>query len=61
MMDHWDYFALTGVALLLLGVGSIYWPAALILGGSGLLALYYLRERAFVPPPPAPNSNDSAK
>lgn len=45
-MDRWDGIGFLGIGVLLLGVGFVYWPAALILGGSVLVGLYFLRERA---------------
>jgi hypothetical protein len=35
-----------GFALLIAGIGFIYWPAALIVAGSGLLGWSYLTARA---------------
>jgi uncharacterized membrane protein HdeD (DUF308 family) len=37
---------LLGYALLIAGIGFIYWPAALIVAGSGLLGWSYLTARA---------------
>ena len=36
--------ALLGAALVVAGVAFIYWPAALIVAGLGLLALGFFRE-----------------
>jgi len=47
-MDSWDAVGGVGVSCVLAGVGVIYWPAALILGGLVLVGLYFLRERALV-------------
>lgn len=35
-----------GFGLLIAGIGFIYWPAALIVAGSGLLGWSYLTARA---------------
>ena len=53
MVDHWDGIGFLGCSGILAGVGVIYWPAALILGGSALLGLYFLRERAHAARPTA--------
>lgn len=45
-VDVWDVLGFAGCALVLAGLAAIYWPAALILAGAGLLGVYYLRERA---------------
>ena len=45
-MDAWDGFGLLGVVGIVAGVGAIYWPAAMILAGAGIIAIYFLRERA---------------
>ena len=45
-MDRWDGIGFLGAGSLLAGVGFVYWPLALILGGCGLLGLYFLKARA---------------
>ena len=35
-----------GFALMVAGIGVIYWPAALIVGGAGLLVWSFLAARA---------------
>lgn len=61
-LDLWDVVALVGLVLLLGGAAAVYWPLALILGGSLLLGAYYLRERflhaAQPPAEPAPVERD---
>lgn len=62
-LDLWDVVALVGLVLLLGGAAAVYWPLALILGGSLLLGAYYLRERflhaAQPSAEPAPAERDS--
>lgn len=61
-LDLWDVVALVGLVLLLGGAAAVYWPLALILGGSLLLGAYYLRERflhaAQPPAEPVPVERD---
>ncbi len=45
-MDRWDGIGFLGLALIVTGVGFIHWQTAAIVGGCGLLAVYFLRERA---------------
>lgn len=53
VLDLWDVIAIVGLALLLGGAAAVYWPLALIVGGSLLLGAYYLRERSLATQPPA--------
>ena len=46
LFDLWDAGALVAVAAVLTGIGFVYWPAALILGGSAYLWVYFRRENA---------------
>lgn len=45
MIDRWDATGIAGAALVVAGVAFIYWPAALVLCGAGLLYLSYLGSR----------------
>lgn len=52
-MDVWDASALVGLGLVVGGVAMVSVPAALVLTGSAMLGVYYLRERSHgVPQPP---------
>lgn len=44
--DLWDVGAVLALSALLCGVGFVYWPAALILGGGAFLWVYYHREKS---------------
>lgn len=44
MIDLWDGVGVVGSGLVVAGVGFVYWPAALVLAGGGLVGLYLLRE-----------------
>ena len=49
----WDVLAVAGAALLLGGVWLVYPPAALIIGGAGLVAVAWRGAAVFSPPTPA--------
>lgn len=59
MVDWWDVLGIVGLSALLCGVGAIYWPAALILGGVMLLGVYLVRELRHVPESPPPAEEES--
>ena len=61
VLDLWDVIAIVGLVLLLGGAAAVYWPLALIVGGSLLLGAYYLRERSLhaAQPPAQPVAAES--
>lgn len=45
MFDLWDVIGFVGASLVVAGVACVYWPAAVILAGVGLVVVSYLGGR----------------
>jgi hypothetical protein len=45
-MDRWDIITAAGCVLVVIGISFVFWPAALMVAGGGLIASGILGARA---------------